>query len=81
MGTLRVLSRQGDYNVTWDEKQVEAGSLEALEAIREAERIFEEQRRSGATPFLVATGALVKKLKRFDPKAEQIIMVPRVVGG
>ncbi len=81
MAKLRILSHQGDTTVEWDTKKADVGDLEALEAIREAERIFEEQKSKGATAFTVTTGKPAEKLEKFDKTAEQIIMVPRIAGG
>lgn len=81
MAKLRILSHLGDTTVEWDTRKAETGDLEALEAIREAERIFEEHKAKGATAFTVAPGEPAVKLERFDQTAEQIIMVPRVAGG
>jgi hypothetical protein len=81
MGKLRILSSQGDETVVWDEELVKTGDPEALEAVREAERIFEEKRRRGAIAFQVLPDTPPQKLERFDPEATQIILVPRVVGG
>ncbi len=81
MAKLRVLSHQGDTTVEWDEKKAEVGDPEALEAIREAERIFEEHKAKGATAFKVDPGKPAEKLERFDKTSEQIVMVPRVAGG
>lgn len=81
MGMLRVMSRRGDDRVTWDLQKVEAGDPEALAAIREAERIFHEERARGATAFKVETGKPSQRIERFEQAAEQIVMVPRVVGG
>ncbi len=81
MAKLRILSHQGDTTVQWDTSKVEVGDPEALEAIREAERIFEEQRAKGATAFKVTPDKPAEKLERFDKTAEQIVMVPRVAGG
>ena len=81
MGKLRILSPKGDRTVVWDREQAEIGDSEALAAVREAERIFQEQLDRGATAFQVKEGVPAKKLDRFDPEAEQIVMVPRVVGG
>lgn len=81
MGMLRVLSRSGDDKYTWSAAGVEVGDPEALEAVREAERIFEEQRSRGATAIRVAPDQPAERLDRFDPLAEQIVMIPRVVGG
>ena len=81
MGMLRVISRRGDDRVQWNEQEAEAGDAEAIAAIREAERIFAEERARGATAFRVEPGKPAERIERFDPQAEQIILVPRVVRG
>jgi hypothetical protein len=81
MSMLRVLSRRGDDRVAWDTKQVELGDPEAVAAVREAERIFAEQRSHGATAFRVEPGQAPVRIDQFDQTAEQIVLVPRVVGG
>ena len=81
VGMIRVMSRRGDDRLTWDEKKMQAGDSEAIAAVREAERIFAQERAKGATAFRVETGKPVQRLEQFDATAEQIVMVPRVVGG
>jgi hypothetical protein len=81
MGILRVLSRSGDDRVTWELTEVEAEVPEAVAAVREAERIFAAVRARGGTAFRVDPGQAPVRLDRFDRTAEQIVMVPRVVGG
>jgi hypothetical protein len=81
VGMLRVMSRRGDDRVVWDPGKVNANDPEAVAAVREAERIFEQERKKGATAFKVEPGKPVTHLDKFDPTAEQIVMVPRVVGG
>ncbi len=81
MSMLRVMSRRGDDRITWDVRQVEAGDAEAVAAVREAERIFAEQRARGATAFRVDPGKTPVRMDEFDRTAEQIVLVPRVVGG
>jgi uncharacterized protein YjiK len=81
MGMLRVMSRRGDDRVTWDLQKAVVSDPEAIAAIREAERIFNEERARGATAFKVETGKPIERIERFDQTAEQIVMVPRVVGG
>lgn len=81
MAKLRILSHQGDTTVEWDTERAAVGDPEALEAIREAERIFEEQKAKGATAFKVAPGKPAEKVEKFDQTAEQIVMVPRIAGG
>lgn len=81
MGMLRIMSRRGDDRITWDVQKVDAYDPEAVAAIEEAERIFEKSRREGATAFKVEAGSPVKRIDEFDRTAEQIVIVPRVVGG
>ena len=52
-----------------------------ISAVREAERIFSEQRARGATAFKVLPGQPAERVDEFDPLVEQIIVVPRVAGG
>ncbi len=81
MGMLRVMSRRGDDRISWDLQKVESSDPEALAAVREAERIFREERMRGATAFKVEPGKPAQRIDEFDRTAEQIVMVPRVVGG
>jgi len=81
VGMLRVMSKRGDDRLTWDEQKVQAGDSQAIAAVREAERIFAQERAKGATAFRVEGGKTVQRLEQFDVTAEQIVMVPRVVGG
>ncbi len=81
MGMLRVLSRNGDDQHQWSQAAVEAGDAEAVAAVKEAERIFRDQRARGAVAVRMAPGKPAEKIDQFDPNAEEILMVPRVVGG
>jgi hypothetical protein len=81
VGMLRVMSRRGDDRVNWDQQKVLAGDLEAIAAVREAERIFAQERAKGATAFRVEPGEPIQRIDTFDETAEQIVLVPRVVGG
>jgi ATP-dependent exoDNAse (exonuclease V) alpha subunit len=78
---LRVMSRRGDDRITWDEQKVLTGDPEAAAAIREAERIFSQERAKGATAFRIDPGKPAERIEQFDRTAEQIVLVPRVVGG
>ncbi len=78
---LRVMSRRGDDRVNWDQQKALAGDLEAMAAVREAERIFAQERAKGATAFRVEPGKAIQRIDAFDETAEQIVLVPRVVGG
>ena len=81
MGVLRVMSRRGDDAVAWERPGLSGDNPEALAAVREAERIFEEQTTQGATAFKVKQDAAPVRIDHFDAEAEQILLVPRVVGG
>ena len=81
MGMLRVMSRRGDDRVVWDLKQAELGEFDAVAAIEEAERIFAAERARGATAFKIESGKSPMRIDVFDRSLEQIVMVPRVVGG
>jgi len=81
MARMRILSARGDTIIEWDGQKVEVGDGEALSAVREAERIFAEQRARGATAFKVEAGQPAERIDTFDPRAEQIVVVPRVAGG
>ncbi|HYB01479.1 MAG TPA: hypothetical protein VED37_14775 [Ktedonobacteraceae bacterium] len=81
VGMLRVMSRRGDDRITWDEQRVLTGDPEAIAAVREAERIFEQERAKGATAFRIDPGEPAQRIEEFDQTAEQIVLVPRVVGG
>ena len=78
---LRIMSRRGDDRVVWDASKAETNDAEAIAAIREAERIFNQERAKGATAFKVEPGKPVERIEKFDRTAEQIVVVPRVVGG
>lgn len=81
MGILRIISKRGDDRVHWNAEKALAGDAEAMAAVREAERIFARERAAGATAFRVEVGKTPSRLEQFDTQAEQIVMVPRVVGG
>jgi hypothetical protein len=81
MGMLRILSRRGDTRLTWNRPNAMAGDAEARAAVLEAERIFAHEQKRGATAFRVEQGKPIERLAQFDPQAEQIVIVPRVIGG
>jgi hypothetical protein len=81
VGMLRIMSRRGDDRIVWDQTKADASDPEAMAAVREAERIFNEERKKGATAFKVESGRTVERIDKFDRNIEQIVLVPRVVGG
>jgi hypothetical protein len=81
VGMLRIMSHRGDDRIMWDHTAVEVGERAADAAVAEAERIFAEQRVRGATAFKMEHGKPTQIIDAFDRTAEQIVIVPRVVGG
>jgi hypothetical protein len=82
MGTLRIMSHLGDTQVQWDALAARAGDLDAIAAVEEAERIFAAARANGATAFVVqGAGQPPVRIDRLDREAQEIVMVPRVIGG
>jgi len=75
------MSRRGDDRIVWNNSKAETHDAEAIAAVREAERIFTQERAKGATAFKVEPGKPVERIEQFDRTAEQIVIVPRVVGG
>jgi hypothetical protein len=78
---LRMMSRRGDDRIIWDQQKLLVGDPEATAAVREAERIFAQERAKGATAFRIDPGKPAQRIDTFDETAEQIVLVPRVVGG
>jgi hypothetical protein len=81
MGKLRIMSRIGDRQIAWDEQKAEMGDTDALAAVREAERIFEEERKKGSAAFRIRSGRPAQLMNGFDETEDQIVIVPRVAGG
>ena len=50
---LRVMSRRGDDQITWDSRKVDANDPEAVAAIKRAEEVFNEELKKGATAYKV----------------------------
>jgi hypothetical protein len=95
MSLLRVLDQTGHRELRWDPSAVACGDAEARAAVAEAERIFAEARASGSTAFRLdssqgasdqrhpgqSQGQILTRIEHFDPAAEQILLVPRIIGG
>jgi hypothetical protein len=81
ISTLRVLNGRGDTSIHWDRERVADGDPEALAAVAEAERIFARARSTGAVAFKVAPGRPAERIDRFDPEADEVLVVPPMVGG
>ena len=74
MGELRALATEGDQKVIWDpsnEDQVEV-----------AEMTFDKLKAKNYKAYSVdKKGEPKKEIKKFNPKAGSIIMVPTIAGG
>ena len=81
MAQLRIMSSRGDKTVTWDVEKMALEDPDAVAAVREAERIFNDERARGATAFKVEPGKSAERLDNFDKTAEQTVIVPRIAGG
>ncbi|HEX6554085.1 MAG TPA: hypothetical protein VF026_15065 [Ktedonobacteraceae bacterium] len=81
MGMLRIISKRGDDRLLWNAEEALAGDAQAQAALQEAERIFAKERARGATAFRVEPGKPSERVEQFDSQAQQIVLVPRVVGG
>lgn len=81
MSVLRILSHLGDSAISWDAERAATGDAEAQAAVQAAEEIFAAERARGATAFRTVPGQPAERLERFDPRAGEIIMIPRIAGG
>jgi hypothetical protein len=74
MGAMRILNSDGDQKVVWDkdnEDQVEV-----------AEMTFDKLKDKEYKAYSVGKdGKIHKEIKKFNPKAEALIMVPAIAGG
>lgn len=69
MATLRVLSSEGDTPTTFSSS-----------AHDEAEALF-KRLQTHYTGFRINSEGPATRLDKFDPLADEIVMVPKVVGG
>jgi hypothetical protein len=72
---MAVMGREGDTKITWD-----AANRDEVEMARDQ---FNAYTKRGFTAFRTQgpDGGQGEQMKTFDPKAERIIFVPRLVGG
>ncbi|TFW10311.1 hypothetical protein E4K72_01565 [Oxalobacteraceae bacterium OM1] len=73
-GQMNIMDRSGHKELTWD--------TEKLEEILEAQQTFDALMRKGYTAFGSKDKAETKRLVReFDPTMEEMVLVPKTVGG
>lgn len=74
MGRLAIMGPEGDTKLIWDSDNEEE--------VANARRTFDDLRRKGYAAYSVKrSGKKGKVITEFDPDAEKIILIPRVVGG
>jgi len=73
MGVMATLGRSGHVVTKWD--------VEQPETVDEARVKFNELRGQGFTAFRTIAEAKPEQIREFDPTEENILMLPRFVGG
>ena len=75
MNTMKVLGKMGDTEVKWDP--------ETGYGLRTAKRLFDEKTQRGRYLAFIEgpAGDGVTMIRHFDPKADSIILAPRLIGG
>ena len=81
LAVLRILNGSGDTSVSWDPQGLAHADPEAKAAVKEAERLFAKARSQGAVAFRMNGDEPATKLTEFDPNAQEILVVPAMVGG
>ncbi len=74
-GEMRTMGTSGDTKLVWDADQPDE--------VANARRTFDDLLAKGFAAFSVTgrEGAKGEQIRRFDPAAERIIMVPQLAGG
>lgn len=71
MGRMRIMGRRGDSVVEWNQETADA-----------AQKEFDEFLTGGGLAFKAdKEGGEAERVKSFDPKAEELILVPQLRGG
>ncbi|NEX60520.1 hypothetical protein [Noviherbaspirillum galbum] len=71
---MNIMDRSGHKQLTWDTAK--------LDEILNAQETFDELVKNGYTAFGSTTKAEAKhSMKEFDPTMEELVMVPKTVGG
>jgi len=82
MSIIKVMGDSGHNKVRWDPGAVKARDSDALAAVREAERLFNEAREKGASAFTVdPVTHQTTRIDEFDPDAEETIVALPLAGG
>lgn len=74
MGVMRTMTAEhGDLEVKWD--------ADNEEEVEQARSTFEAMKEQQYTAYRMEDGSRGEQIKEFDPEAEAILLVPRMVGG
>lgn len=73
MGLLTTLGHHGDVKVAWKEDDPTD--------VEKARQTFLDLKTKGFLAFRLADGKRGERIYDFDPKAQEILMVPKVAGG
>jgi hypothetical protein len=73
VGTMSTLDRSGDTKLSWD-----SDNVAEVEVARAA---FDRLTGKGYSAFRIDDGEQGAQMRAFDSTAEQIILVPQLVGG
>jgi hypothetical protein len=74
VGEMNVMDHSGHKQVKWD--------MDKLDEIATAKKTFDSLIGKGYTAFASKTKTEAKHtIKEFDPTMEEVVMVPRTVGG
>lgn len=74
MGEMRILDETGDTKQIWDKDKPDE--------VEVAEELFNKLTKKGYKAYRVdEKGEKKGEMKKFDPKAEMMILVPALVGG
>jgi len=72
-GIMRILNLDGDRRIVWRKN--------SIPEIRDAKKVFRDALAEGHLAFKAERGGRGEKIVEFDPAAEEIILVPPIVGG
>lgn len=73
MGMIRWMSHEGDTQLAWDETDTK--SMEQAQQM--VERAFAE----GRGVFTIDFEGVGTRLRQFDPRAREIVVIPQIKGG
>jgi hypothetical protein len=73
MGIIRWMCAEGDTQVVWDE--TDTGSMER------ARDMIDRAFREGRGVFTVDEEGVGVRLREFDPRAREIVVIPQIKGG